>query len=145
MKVRAAKTKDLPAIAAIAEAAFAVHIPAVGRRPAPMDADFDAQLAAGQLYVIGRPLAAYACWFARGDHIHLEALAVAPDQQGKGFGGLLIAAAQAAARAEGLAAVELYTNAAMTANLALYQRLGFEVVARKQINGFDRVYFRKDL
>lgn len=145
MLIRPADKTDIAAVQAIAEAAFAVHAPVIGRRPAPMDADFAQQVSAGQLFVIERPAAAYACWYPRGDHIHLDSLAVAPNHQGKGLGQALIAGAKDAARRAGLAAVELYTNAAMTGNLALYQRLGFEVIARKRVDGFDRVYFRKDV
>jgi hypothetical protein len=37
----------------------------------------------------------------------------------------------------------LYTNAAMSENLALYPRLGYREVDRRRDAGFDRVFFAK--
>ena len=39
----------------------------------------------------------------------------------------------------------LASNAAMTANLALYPRLGYRRTGRRVENGYDRVYFEKEL
>ena len=36
-------------------------------------------------------------------------------------------------------------NAAMTENLTLYPRIGYVEVARRSEDGFERVYFTKDL
>ena len=48
--IRPARPEDAAAIRAIAEAAYAPFIPLIGRRPAPMDADFPAQIAAGRVW-----------------------------------------------------------------------------------------------
>lgn len=53
--------------------------------------------------------------------------------------------AERAARQHGLAALRLYTNAAMTENLALYARMGFVETHRARDHGFDRVFMRRRL
>jgi ribosomal protein S18 acetylase RimI-like enzyme len=39
--------------------------------------------------------------------------------------------------------LRLYTNELMVANIALYQRLGYREVERRQDAGFRRVFMRK--
>ena len=39
--------------------------------------------------------------------------------------------------------MDLYTNAKMRENLALYARLGWREVDRRTESGFERVYFEK--
>jgi hypothetical protein len=48
--------------------------------------------------------------------------------------------ADARARELGLGAIRLYTNAAMTENLALYPRRGYVETHRAEADGFSRVY-----
>ena len=51
--------------------------------------------------------------------------------------------AEKAARDNRLNAVELYTNEAMTENLAMYPSLGYLEIERKEQDGYKRVFFRK--
>jgi len=71
-------------------------------------------------------------------------VAVLPWKQGHGIGRALLSFADAEARRRGLPAIELYTNVAMTENLALYLRLGYVETERREEAGFSRVYYRKD-
>ena len=72
-------------------------------------------------------------------------LAVDPDFQGQGVGYRLIEHVEHSARQQGLDRVELYTNAKMIENLALYPRLGYRQFDRRIEDGFDRVYFSKSV
>lgn len=112
-----------------------------------MNAPLDAQISAGQILVVEdkRTLIGYVVFYAEGGDMHLEAVAILPTFRGQGLGKLLINEVEAAARTAGLNAVNLYTNAAMTANLKLYPHLGYSETDRRQENGFDRVYYRKKL
>jgi ribosomal protein S18 acetylase RimI-like enzyme len=65
------------------------------------------------------------------------------DQQGTGVGRALMAHAERYAREIGRPELRLYTNAAMTENLALYSRLGYREVGRRSEHCFERVYFAK--
>ncbi len=143
--IRAAVPDDLGAVRRIARAAYALYLPRIGREPAPMGADFAASIAAGALWVAGVPVAGFVVAYPRDDHWHLENVAVDPAAQGAGLGGALIAHVEAMARAARARAVELYTNAKMSENLSLYPRLGYVETGRAMEDGFDRVFYRKEL
>ncbi len=147
--IRKAGPGDLDAVRRIARAAYAPYVARIGREPAPMVADFAASIAAGELWVArgvaGAPVAGFVVAYPRSDHWHLENVAVEPSAQGTGLGGALIAHVETMARAAGARAVELYTNAQMTGNLSLYPRLGYAETGRAMEDGFDRVFYRKEL
>ena len=46
-------------------------------------------------------------------------------------------------RLRGLRELRLYTNAAMSENIAMYGRLGWEQFSRREEGPYSRVYFRK--
>ena len=147
MTVRKAKPADVPKISACAKAAYAMYVERIGREPAPMIADFGDQVAKGMVYVIdnNHDVDGYVIFYPRGDHMHLENVAVLPQQKGKGLGRQLIAFVEHEARQQGCQAVELYTNLKMSENLTMYPRLGYLEYDRRIEDGFERVYFRKDL
>lgn len=62
------------------------------------------------------------------DHILIENVAVDPSRQGEGIGRTLLAFAEVYARKSRINTLRLYTNAAMTENLALYLRLDYREV-----------------
>jgi GNAT superfamily N-acetyltransferase len=70
-------------------------------------------------------------------------VAVLPAAQGRGVGARLLALAEDRARALHVPEIWLYTNAAMTENLAYYPRHGYIETHRAQHDGFCRVFFRK--
>ena len=78
-------------------------------------------------------------------YLLLENVAVLPAAQGHGGGARLLALADERARSLHLPEVRLYTNEAMTENLAYYPRHGFTETHRAQQDGFHRVFFRKRL
>lgn len=146
--IRQAEAADEAAIRGIAEAAYAPYVPLIGRKPAPMQADFAAQIAAGQMHVAldgAGALLGFITFYPRDGHMLLESVAVLPQAAGRGIGKALIAHCEAATRAQGLAEVQLYTNAKMTGNLALYPKLGYREAGRRREDGFERVYFVKPL
>lgn len=147
MKIRPAVAEDGAAVQACAVAAYKDYIASIGKRPAPMVADFGEQIAQGIVWVLadGREIGGYVVFYRRGDHVLLENVAVAPGYQGEGHGRRLIGFAEQSAMQSAVQAVELYTNAMMTKNLALYPKLGYREVGRQHEDGFDRVYFRKEL
>ncbi len=143
--VRPARPPDAEHLTAIARAAYAPYVVAIGREPPPMLQDFAADIPAGRVLVAGDPPAGFVVSYARAGDWHVENLAVAPEAQGQGLGPRLLAAAEALARAAGHMRVTLYTNAAMAPALALYPRLGYREVARRTEHGLHRVYFEKEL
>ncbi len=134
MTIRPAVGDDLAAVADIARAAYAIYVARIGRTPAPMVADFAGHLARGELYVaiLDGTIAGYVVFHPRGDHLHLENVAVGPAAQGLGLGKRLVAFVEDEARRSGRAAVELYTNIHMTENLAMYPALGYRETGRRR-------------
>ncbi len=79
------------------------------------------------------------------DAMLLDNVAVAPEAQGSGLGRLLIEFAERTAINTGYDAIKLYTNEAMTENIALYERLGYAETHRVEEKGLRRVYMLKSL
>jgi ribosomal protein S18 acetylase RimI-like enzyme len=145
--LRLATPADAEPVVALMGEAYAPFAAAIGRRPAPMDDDYAARIAAGAVHVamIGGRLVGAAVLLTEGDALWLETVAVAPAWQGRGIGRRLIDFAETEAARRGLPRVRLYTNAAMTANRALYPRLGYRETGRAMQAGFDRVFFEKSV
>jgi ribosomal protein S18 acetylase RimI-like enzyme len=146
--MRRARPEDAEAVRALVEAAFARHVATVGQRPAPMDDDHAAHIAAGDQWVSDPPdgsggLASAIVLTEHDSHLHVDNVAVAPELQGQGLGRELLAFAEAEARRRGFDEVRLYTNAAMTDNLVMYPKLGFVEAGRFERQGFSRVLFVK--
>ena len=147
MTIRAAEPADIDAVRGCARKAYEIYVPRMGREPAPMVADFAASQASGNLYVLEHEgaVAGFVVFHDRDNHLHLENVAVHPAFQGLGLGRQLIDFAEEAARQSGFAHVELYTNVKMTENIPYYPSLGYEEIGCWQEDGFDRVFFRKEL
>jgi ribosomal protein S18 acetylase RimI-like enzyme len=144
--MRAAIEADADCIGAIARAAYSKYVPRIGRAPAPMLADFASHIASDAVVVI--EIDGEVCGFMIGwpeaDAYLIDNVAVDPAAQGRGLGRTLIEHAVSEARRLGLSALRLYTNVAMTENLAMYRRIGFVETHRAVENGFNRVYMRWD-
>jgi ribosomal protein S18 acetylase RimI-like enzyme len=145
--IRKARAEDAVRIGAIARAAYSKYVKYVvriGREPAPMLADFAAEIAADRVVVIGTDgrIDGYMIAWPEMDAYFIDNVAVDPAQQGKGLGRQLIRHAVAEAKRHRLPAIQLYTNAAMTENLSMYARMGFVETHRAVEKGFHRIYMR---
>jgi ribosomal protein S18 acetylase RimI-like enzyme len=143
--IRKAVQTDLVQIKSCAAAAYSMYIERIGKRPAPMVADFAASIEKQNLYVLqdAEQVCGFVVFYQRDDHFHLENLAVDPAFQRRGFGARLIGFVEQQVRAAGYGRIELYTNVKMTENLEVYPRLGYREFDRRHEQGFDRVYFEK--
>ena len=147
MSIRKAFMSDIDWVKTCAHRAYEIYIDRIGRKPAPMVADFEAAIEAGHLHVLAGDdfVKGFVVFYPRGDHIHLENVAVTPEFQGKGIGKRLVAYVEHYARDTGIGAIELYTNQKMTENLTFYPSIGYEETGRGEQDGFQRVFFRKEL
>jgi GNAT superfamily N-acetyltransferase len=75
----------------------------------------------------------------------LDNVAVEPSHQRKGVGHALLQFAEAEARSQGYSEIHLYTNVVMTENQTLYAKFGYVEYARREEEGFSRVYVKKIL
>lgn len=143
--IRPAVAGDLPAVRAVTEAAYRHYIARIGVVPRPMEADHAADVAAGRVFVTGRPVNGLVVVEAYEDHLLLDSIVVHPGAQGQGVGRRLLAFVDARARALGLPEVRLYTNALMWENQTIYPKYGYEVVERRVDGPYDRLHYRKRL
>ena len=145
--VRQAAPPDVARIRAIVTAAYAKYLPRMDRPPAPLLADYPAAVARGEVWVAVTDGAVTGLVVVRvmPDHLLLENVAVDPSVQRTGVGARLLDLAEEQAARAGLTEIRLYTNAAMTENLAYYPRHGYVETHRGERNGYQLVYFSKQL
>jgi ribosomal protein S18 acetylase RimI-like enzyme len=153
--IRSATAADVPALIRLAQVAYQGYLPAVGREPAPMRADYGALVAAGAVRVAvdededgqGRegPVVGLLVVLPRADHLLLDNIAVEPGRQRRGVGTALLEYAEAEAARAGLPEIRLYTHETMTDNLAWYPRHGYQLTHRAEHDGYRRVHFAKRL
>ncbi len=143
--IRPARPGEAASLRALVRRAYALYMPRMGKEPAPMLADYSALIAEGQVHVLeedGAPTALIVI-YPKDDALFIENIAVDPAAQGKGVGRALLDFAEREARRLGLEALRLYTNAAMTENLAYYPARGFRETGRREEDGYKRVFFEK--
>jgi N-acetylglutamate synthase-like GNAT family acetyltransferase len=146
-QIRLATPNDRAAIEAIVQAAYFHYVARIGREPAPMTDDYAARIKARQAHVLeedGR-IRGLVVLVPETGVMLLDNIAVDPACQGSGLGGRLLAFAEEQARAQGYRVIRLYTNAAMTENIARYQRIGYAETRRDGERGFRRVYMEKQI
>ena len=112
-----------------------------------MTADYAAAARRGQAWLAAEngEAAGFIILIPQPGYLLLENVAVLPAAQGRGIGARLLALAEERARSLGLPEIRLYTNEAMTENLAYYPRHGYTQTHRARQDGFHRVFFRKQL
>ena len=139
--------QDAGAITALIHAAFAPWVPVMGREPLPMTVDYTQAVQAHQidLFYQDGTLVALIEMVPEVDHLWIETIAVAPGQQGRGIGLMLIAHAEEVARTLKKPELRLLTNAALVTNLRFYVNRGFAEERREPFRGGTVVYFRKTL
>jgi ribosomal protein S18 acetylase RimI-like enzyme len=142
--IRGATAGDAARMRAIAHAAYAKYVPRIGREPAPMVADYEAEVAANHAVVIETDgsVRGYMIAWPETDAYLIDNIGVDPACQGGGLGRRLINHAVSQADRLGLPALRLYTNALMSENLAMYAHIGFVETHRSIEKGFHRVYMR---
>jgi ribosomal protein S18 acetylase RimI-like enzyme len=127
---RSARPDEADDIRAFVRAAYARWVPILTREPSPMNADYQKAIEDHRFDIVdsedGAILAVIETQ-VRDDHFWIENVAVAPDAQGKGFGRQLMALAEQRAAEAGRDELRLLTNGLMTANIRLYQSLGYVI------------------
>ena len=145
--IRPATEADADVVTAIAQAAFEHYIPRIGVPPIPMLLDYPAAIRTGQVWVAtdDAVVAGFVLLKDEPDALLLDVLAVSPAAQGRGIGSLLLTFVETEARRRGYPRITLYTNEAMTENLAYYPRHGYVETGRETVADRHRVFFQKDL
>jgi GNAT superfamily N-acetyltransferase len=146
--IRPAMPADLLAVKTCVEAAYTPYIAAIGVRPRPLDDDYAARIARGQVWLAvteaGDTVGALVL-VVEPDHVLIENYAVVPAWQDRGISKRFDVIAHRVARSRGLTRLRLYTHAKMSRNAAIYRKRGWVEVDCRTEHGFDRVFFERDL
>ncbi len=140
---RPATPSDLPGIERVIGRAYARYADLLDRPPAPVLHDYQPEVAAGCVWVLGEPIAGVIVLIERDDSLLIENVAVDPAAQGRGLGRVLLEFAERQAVGRGLPRLTLYTNEVMTESLAVYVRLGYQEVDRRHQDGYRRIFLVK--
>jgi len=141
--VRPATTDDVPALARVINAAYAVEEFFLdGKRTSERELrDKLAAPGAGFLVIDGRApglLAGAVYVERRGSHGYFGLLAVDPAHQGEGLGRMLVEAAEAHFRAAGCTVLDIDVVNLRLELPAFYSRFGFEPVGTAPFHGTER-------
>jgi GNAT superfamily N-acetyltransferase len=144
-EIRPAVLEDAAGIRALTRAAYAKWVALIRREPLPMQADYERAVAEHtiDLLIVDDALAGLVETIVRPDHLWIENVAVAPEQQGRGFGRLLLDHAERRAIHAGRPEIRLLTNQAFAANLELYARRGYIVNRTEPFRGGTTVHMSK--
>ena len=141
---------DADKCAAIATAAYADYVPLMGQKPAPMLADYAVHIARDIVFVAERDIdgttdiVGFAIIIEKGEGYWLENIAVAPLAMGCGLGRTLMESVEDYLRPL-CDRYQLYTNVKMERNIGWDHKLGFTETFRGVVDGYDRVYFEKEI
>src|SRR6266853_2054460 len=116
LAIRLADFIDRAAIEALVHEAYAVYVPRIGRPPAPMLEDYGALIGNGRVHVLEDEtgIAGIVVLIPEEHAMLLDNVAVKVAAQGRGYGRMLIAFAEAMACAAGYRTIRLFTNERMT-------------------------------
>ena len=145
-----ATTEDVPNIREMVDKAYSKYIDRIGKPPAPMTEDYYSEIKENSVFVlkesdgslIGLIVVTYK---SESGKMEIKNLVVDPKAQGHGYGRALMNYAESIALSHNIHDLELYTNVKMHENIPLYVKMGFSEVERRIEDGFERVYFRKEL
>ena len=145
VEIRPASLEDAARIRDLTRAAYAKWVALIGREPLPMQADYQRAVAEHtiDLLIEGGALAGLIETILRPDHLWIENVAVAPEQQGRGYGRMLVAHVETRAAESGPGEIRLMTNAAFAANLRLYAKLGYAIDRTEPFRGGTAVHMTK--
>ncbi len=144
--IRLGRPEDLPAIRELVQRAYEHYIARIGRKPGPLLDDYAALVSKKRVHVLSEDgIKGILVLIPEDRAMLLDNIAVDPDAQGRGYGRSLLEFAEQSALAAGCESIRLYTNEAMTENIALYSRIGYVETHRAEENGLHRVYMSKRL
>jgi GNAT superfamily N-acetyltransferase len=147
-EIRPATRADRAGVEEIVRQAYEPWVVVVGGRPAPMDADYAALIAAGRVHVTGAEpdaIDGLIVLIPERGVLLVENVAVRPTSHGQGIGRALLEFAEDEARRRGLAAIRLFTHERMAGNVVLYERLGYVETGTRAVPGGNLVDMRKQL
>lgn len=145
LRLRRATLHDVPAIAALKEAAYLPNEELTGSVSFPRMVDYAASIATQEIWVAEEDGALAACAVLEmAEDPVIVSLAVHPRHHGKRYGDAILRFSERRLRALGAPYVTLYTNFKLTQRIAWYARRGFVRTSVKEMEDRKVQYMRKD-
>lgn len=140
--IRLAQPSEAEAVRAVARDAYARWTPRLGRESSPMHDDYAEVIDEGRAWVleVEREIVGFIDLRDDREVLGIANVAVLSTEQGKGYGGQLLAFAEEEAKRRGYSVIRLYVNALMRENIAIYRHVGYLEIDRFRRGGADRVY-----
>ena len=147
MSLRRASTDDIPAIAALTEAAYLPNESIIGVPSLPRIADYHQVLAEHEVWLAetGAELDGVLVLQEEPAKFTLWSIAVAPAATGRKVGSALMDFAEERARALGHDAIHLYTHARLAERIGWYERLGYQTTHFEDLPDRRLIHMRKNL
>lgn len=145
--IRPAQPSDAPGVAACVCEAYVHYIELIGKQPGPMLENYSHVIAESMVHVAieaNRVVGAIVLK-TTDEGFYVDNVAVRPSVKGRGVGRQLLELAEAEAQRQGYASIYLATHELMAENRALYRHIGYVEYDHRIVNGYPRVFFRKNL
>jgi ribosomal protein S18 acetylase RimI-like enzyme len=145
--IREAIASDADAVKACVVASFDIYTERIGKPPGPMLLDFPAEIEAGHVWLdeTNGEVVGVLVQYETTQGFYIDTVAVVPHFQGTGVGKALLQFAEKEALRRGYDSIYLCTNVKMTENQIFYPRIGYVEYERKFDEGYDRIFYRKQL
>ncbi|HEY9151422.1 MAG TPA: GNAT family N-acetyltransferase [Anaerolineales bacterium] len=145
--IREALANDADATKACVITAFEIYIERIGKPPGPMLLDFLDEIEARHVWLAesSGQVVGVLVQYETQQGFYIDTVAVIPHLQGTGVGKLLLQFAEQEALRRGYNSIYLCTNVKMTENQVFYPRIGYMEYERKFDDGYDRIFYRKQL
>lgn len=148
LTIRPATALEAETVAALVDSAYSKWILVIGRKPAPMLADYPALIQQGFVHVLDKDrsiIAVLVIWPVE-DALYIDNIAVHPAHQRRGIGDTLLNFAEQKAHEAGFQMMRLLTNARMEYNQAYYRQHGYIETRREPTaDGGSIVWMHKSL
>lgn len=147
IEIRLATAQDAAGVAYCVCQAFIHYIPRIGKQPGPMLDDYQALVEQGAVYVAFRQseIVGALVLLETDEGFCIETIAVLPSAQGLGIGSRLLSFSEDKARRQGYISIYLSTHRLMHESQAVYAHVGYVEYDRRIVNGYDRIFVRKQL
>jgi ribosomal protein S18 acetylase RimI-like enzyme len=147
MALRRASPDDVPAIAALKDAAYRPNESIIGVPSLPRIADYGEVIATHEVWLAetGGALDGALVLEDKPGAFTLWSIAVAPAAAGRGIGAMLMRFAEDRARELGHQAIHLYTHEKLVERVGWYQRLGYAITHHQDLPDRRLVHLRKNL
>lgn len=147
IEIRIAKNEDVAEVTHCVCEAFIHYIPRIGKQPGPMLDNYQDLIGQHHVYAATQDnvIVGVLVLLETGEGFCIETIAVRPVAQGLRIGSRLLAYAEDVAKKSGYSSIYLSTHRLMHESQAVYKHFGYIEFDRRIVNGYDRIFVRKQL